>query len=87
MTAQIGEELHYEGRVVTMYSEPLGDYFVLGGARPEFDFNCTALWRGYVGTWEIREGREVGVKEVEERIVSYLPDTAGPVAAESTRGR
>ena len=57
MTAQIGEELHYEGRVVTMCTEPLGDYFVFGGARPEFDFNCTALWRGYVGTWEIREGR------------------------------
>ncbi len=38
-----------------------------------------------VSIWEIREGREVGVKEVEERVVSYLPDTGEPVPAESGR--
>jgi molybdopterin-containing oxidoreductase family membrane subunit len=27
-----------------------------------------------ISIWEIREGREEGVKEVEERIKSYLPD-------------
>jgi hypothetical protein len=26
-----------------------------------------------ISIWEIREGREVGVKEVEERVLSYLP--------------
>jgi len=36
-----------------MCSEPLGDYFAFGGRNPEFEFNCTALWRGYIGTWEI----------------------------------
>jgi len=29
-----------------------------------------------ISIWEIREGREVGVKEVEERLMSYLPDEA-----------
>ena len=57
MTAQFGEKLRCEGRVVSMFSQPLGDYFSLGGARPEFDCSCTALWRGYVGTWDITEGR------------------------------
>ena len=53
MTAQIGEKLIYDGRQVSMCSEPLGDYFAFGGRNPEFESNCTALWRGYVGTWEI----------------------------------
>jgi hypothetical protein len=27
-----------------------------------------------ISIWEIREGREEGLKEVEERVKSYLPD-------------
>jgi len=53
MTAQIRENLIYDGRNLSMCTEPLNDYFALGGRKPEFKFNCTALWRGYVGTWEI----------------------------------
>ena len=30
-----------------------------------------------ISIWEIEEGREVGLEEVEERIRSYLPETAG----------
>jgi len=57
MTAQIGEKLKFEGRELSMCSEPLGDYFVFSGIDPELEFTCTALWRGYVGTWEIRDDR------------------------------
>ena len=57
MTAQIAEKLHYEGKQLRMCAEPLGDYFAFTNERPDFDWNCTALWRGYVGTWEIVEGR------------------------------
>lgn len=32
-------------------------YFALGGNKPEFEFTCTALWRGYVGSWEIIDDR------------------------------
>jgi len=53
MTAQIRENLIYDGQNLSMCTEPLNDYFALGGRKPEFKFNCTALWRGYVGTWEI----------------------------------
>jgi len=31
-----------------------------------------------ISIWEIREGREVGLKEVEERLLTYLPDHAEP---------
>lgn len=57
MTAQIAERLIYQGREVSMCTEPLSDYFAFGGYKPEFQFTCTALWRGYVGTWEIINDR------------------------------
>jgi hypothetical protein len=31
-------------------------------------------WSRELEIWEIREGREEGLKEVEERVKSYLPD-------------
>ena len=52
MTAQIGENLSFEGRSATMCSEPLNVYFELAGIDPGFQANCTALWRNNVGSWE-----------------------------------
>ena len=61
MTAQFGESLHYDGREMSMATHPLGDYFALGGVNPGFGLDwpmdCTALWRGYIGSWEIVGGR------------------------------
>jgi len=34
-----------------------------------------------ISIWEIREGREVGLREVEERLLSYLPDGTEPEPA------
>lgn len=40
-----------------MCTHPLGDFFALGGINPgfgqEWPLDCTALWRGYIGTWEV----------------------------------
>lgn len=47
MTAQIGENLRYQGKSVTMATEPLESYFSLGGAHPGFEVSSTALRRGY----------------------------------------
>jgi len=57
MTAQISENLIYEDKEYSMCTEPLNQYFKLGGAEPKFESNCTALWRGYVGHWEIIDNR------------------------------
>ena len=57
MTAQASENLIYEGKAYSMCSEPLSQYFALGGAAPEFQSPSTALWRGYLGDWEIIENR------------------------------
>ena len=57
MTAQFAEELLYEGEQTSMCSTPLADYFAAGGRKPEFRRENTALWRGYVGSWEVVDGR------------------------------
>ena len=57
MTAQIAERLLYQGEPVAMCTEPLERYFVLSCVFPKFEANCTALWRGYVGSWEIVNDR------------------------------
>jgi hypothetical protein len=57
MTAQIPETLIYNDEEHSMCDEPLEMYSALGGEIAEFEFTCTALWRGYVGTWEIIDGR------------------------------
>lgn len=57
MTAQFPESLIYEGQALAMCSTPLSDYFRLTRHHPPFSMNCTALWRGYVGSWEVVDKR------------------------------
>ncbi|MBL0421879.1 hypothetical protein JI739_16135 [Ramlibacter sp. AW1] len=57
MTAQITERLVYKGQDLPLCTEPLECYFSAGRARPCFESDCTALWRGYVGRWEIAGDR------------------------------
>lgn len=57
MTAQIAEKLRYQGKDVAMLTEPLSDYFAISGFNPRFVVKSTALWRGYVGRWELVDDR------------------------------
>jgi len=57
MTAQMAERLLYEGERVAMCTTPLSNYFAMTGIWPRFEDDCTALWRGYVGHWEIAGNR------------------------------
>ena len=57
MTAQIPERLRYNGQNHSMCTEPLDEFIAMGESSPQFKFNCTALWRGYVGQWEIIDDR------------------------------
>lgn len=40
-----------------MCSEPLDAYFSIANITPKFRVDCTACWRGYVGTWLIENDR------------------------------
>jgi len=54
-TAQIPERIVYEGTEGFLFTEPLESYFTRDNPRPEFASPHTACWRGYIGSWEIRE--------------------------------
>ena len=57
MTAQFPEKILYQGEKYAMCTEPLEDYFAKGGVRPIFRRSSTALWRRYIGLWEIVDDR------------------------------
>lgn len=53
MTAQFKEKLTYKGTVLYMAAEPLQQFLFINKIELRMDFTCTALWRGYMGSWEI----------------------------------
>lgn len=57
MTQQMDEKLFIDGEPNALFTEPLDSYFAAAEFDPEFDIWCTALWRGYRGTWDITEKR------------------------------
>jgi hypothetical protein len=76
MTAQYTEKLRYDGGELSLCTHPLGDYFILAEIHPNLTAPSSALWRGYVGTWEVVDGRLYLVK-----LVGTLADgTAASVA-------
>jgi hypothetical protein len=79
MTAQVHEELLYEGKAISLCSEPLALYLKQNEIR--FEASSTACWRGYVGSWQIieAEGAErlylVGIEAHEDyETILRLPD-------------
>jgi len=59
-----------------MTSLPLEDYWALGGPKPAFKFTSTALYRGYIGTWQIIKDRLYLVK-LEAKLEQGQPMTLG----------
>ena len=58
MTAQSSESLYYNGEWKAMYTEPLESYLIDSGfGRNHFDPPDTACWRGYIGTWTVKENK------------------------------
>ena len=57
MTSQASEILIYNGEQLLMASLPLERYFAKVNAKPKFVSPITANWRGYIGTWEIKEDK------------------------------
>ena len=57
MTAQIRERLIRDGETLALASTPLAQYLFLADVDLGFTATSSALWRGYIGTWEIAAGR------------------------------
>jgi len=75
-TAQIPDTLIYDGQRYALNSNPLEVYF---DARPDRKLppgSSTALWRGYIATFEIRDSI---LTVVDVQIERYSRDSAGTV--------
>ena len=57
MTAQAREILNYEGGKFGMACEPFSQYIIKNNLELRLRATSTALWRGYIGEWEITENR------------------------------
>lgn len=57
MTAQSCEKLIFEGETHRLAAMPLEDYFQRESLDSPFAMISTALYRGYIGTWEIKDDR------------------------------
>jgi hypothetical protein len=55
-TAQQGDMLLLDGKKYSIYTNPLAPYLEANpGKLPKSDVISTALWRGYVATWEVKD--------------------------------
>ena len=71
-TAQISDNLIYNGKEYGLHSNPMESYFEkFPDKRPKSEVMSTGLWRGYVATFEVKDGQlylkdieiEIGTKE------------------------
>ncbi len=64
-TAQYPEKIIYNGNVYSLHSNPLEAYFEKNpDKRPKDGISSTALWRGYVATFEVRDN-QLFLKDIE----------------------
>lgn len=94
MTAQIPEKLKYKGKKYNMCTEPLREYFTLASIKFKPKIICSALSRGYVGTWKIIDDRLFLVKlkngydkKAESCMTEYFPDQPDGVFANWYSGK
>lgn len=57
MTAQVQETIVIDGIPVALLTNPLDDFLERFLDGPRFESTSTALWRGYIGTWELTNSR------------------------------
>ena len=57
MTAQMPERLTYKGEKLSLAEQPLSAFFKLAGSKPAMAETSSALWRGYIGSWEVTNER------------------------------
>ena len=57
-TAQAPEVLKFEGKTYSMHTNPLEPYLAEHAhALPQPTVRSSALWRGYIATWVVRDGK------------------------------
>lgn len=72
MTAQIPESLLYKGKQHRMITDHLLDmYYSQKGLELYFSPGNTALWRGFLGSWEIRSDNKLYLNDLEGQTTAF----------------
>lgn len=73
-TAQIPDILIYKGEEYALFSNPLEEYFEKHpDEKPQSDVTNTALWRGYIATFEIKDN-QLFIKDIEIQYYDEISD-------------
>ena len=94
MSAQIPESLIYDGKQYAMFTLLLEDYFNKNKMDSPFIAERTALYRGYIGTWEVRDDNKLYLIKLrgtlrdqsDATLESLFPDSPDGVFAEWCTG-
>ena len=79
-TAQYPDKIIYKGKEYSLHSNPLENYFEkYPDKRPKGEIMSTALWRGYVATFEVKNG-QLFLKDIEIEV----PDTTSKNSYDTT---
>ena len=71
-TAQYPDKIIYNGTEYDLFVNPLEKYFLINpDKRPKGKITSTALWRGYIATFEIIDGKLL-LKDIEIQISTGL---------------
>ncbi|MBF0104560.1 MAG: hypothetical protein HQM16_04450 [Deltaproteobacteria bacterium] len=69
-TAQYPDKIVYNGKKYALYTNPMESYFNQHPSkRPKGGVDSTALWRGYVATFEIRD-QTLLLKDIEIEVLT-----------------
>lgn len=91
-THQIADTLIYEGNRVPIFTLPLDSYFDANHPKPKSMLKaiCSACWRGYIATWEIKGDNLYLIKVIEGSCLEnasdiplsqIFPDKKSPIKA------
>lgn len=74
-TIQIPDKVIHKGKEYILHTNPLEEFFrIHPEKKPDFEFTSTALWRGYVATFEIIDDK-LFIKDIE--VENTKPDFTG----------
>lgn len=77
MTAQIPDKLRYDGKLHSLFAEPLESW--PGKAGVHLVAGNTANWRGYIALWEIADGK-LYFKDVSGKVCAKTEEAELPVS-------
>lgn len=73
-TAQYPDKIFYEGKEYMLHSNPMEAYFArYPDKKPKSGMRSTALWRGYIASFEIKDG-QVLLKDIEIMVKTPTTD-------------